>query len=30
VAAHDIAAERVSGVLGRLHFTEAVFKLNFL
>jgi hypothetical protein len=30
VAVHDIAAERFSGVPGRLHFTEAVFKLSFL
>jgi hypothetical protein len=30
VAAHDVAAARVSGVPGRLHFAEAVFKINFL
>jgi hypothetical protein len=30
VVAHDVAAERVSGVPGRLLFTEAVFKLLFL
>jgi hypothetical protein len=30
VAAHDVAAGRVSCVPGRLYFAEAVFKLNFL